>query len=88
MRQGARRGFEASMGPRLISRGEAAIEGAVDEAVKASMGPRLISRGECYSPPPAPPLPPASMGPRLISRGEAYTTAGIATYAELQWGHG
>ena len=37
----------ASMGPRLISRGDEDLDGAIDDCLVASMGPRLISRGDC-----------------------------------------
>ena len=39
----------ASMGPRLLIRGEKANKKAAEEAAKASMGPRLLSRGEAYA---------------------------------------
>src|SRR5213592_739488 len=61
--------FEASMGPRLISRGNGDRSVHARRQVRASMGPRLITRGnvlhgQYYMKPVS-----ASMGPRLISRG-------------------
>jgi len=59
----------ASMGPRLISRGNRRAMVAVDYDSHASMGPRLISRGNAGVVMRVRPYNAASMGPRLISRG-------------------
>ncbi len=60
----------ASMGPRLVSRGNDSI---VCNAltIAASMGPRLVSRGNLDGGRDAGDLHRASMGPRLVSRGNA-----------------
>jgi len=61
---------EASMGPRLESRGEKALPQIQTALTKASMGPRLESRGEKKYVTPSKKINWASMGPRLESRGE------------------
>ncbi len=61
----------ASMGPRLFSRGNEAIEAAIEDGEAALMGPRLFSRGNKQGPPTIERSLGASMGPRLFSRGNA-----------------
>ena len=79
----------ASMGPRLISRGENPKNDGDASFLDASMGPRLISRGETSTTTLTLTVSMASMGPRLISRGERqYRTKVPPTPFELQWGHG
>ena len=81
----------ASMGPRLVSRGNSPIASAsTHRRCTASMGPRLVSRGNRVtnghlkvgnsS---------ASMGPRLVSRGNVIRSDRtlIPKYS-LQWGRG
>ena len=62
--------LQASMGPRLVSRGKVSKITAHDRLIGASMGPRLVSRGKfALALLGKPPLH-ASMGPRLVSRGK------------------
>src|SRR5665213_302404 len=61
--------FRASMGPRLISRGNGLYPPLRHPQETASMGPRLISRGNVRMEDAGELDPGASMGPRLISRG-------------------
>ena len=79
---------EASMGPRLRSRGIIHMRGARTGFLSASMGPRLRSRGilvDQQSKNGA--AVPASMGPRLRSRGiRQYPCAAGVDMAQLQWG--
>ncbi len=76
----------ASMGPRLGSRGKVHVSLAVATIKIASMGPRLGSRGKgpVYLRPLVSEV--ASMGPRLGSRGKLVEVQGCVGYSSLQWG--
>jgi len=79
---------DASMGPRLISRGDHANRGRPEARLQASMGPRLISRGDGTRIVRLGEMWCASMGPRLISRGDTVSVRAVRRAAVLQWGRG
>jgi len=78
----------ASMGPRLFSRGKAVVVQAGTTNSDASMGPRLFSRGKQRRRRVHDAFRRASMGPRLFSRGKGTGHVRFAWYGALQWGRG
>ena len=78
----------ASMGPRLVSRGDGIGGEKPRAAIQASMGPRLVSRGDGNERVGGIPNSLASMGPRLVSRGDQVGQKNQTNPRELQWGRG
>ena len=74
MRDGTqeRRLGDASMGPRLVSRGKIYPPSTIFRFRDASMGPRLVSRGKLKASLDQAKQFIASMGPRLVSRGKLH----------------
>ena len=78
---------DASMGPRLFSRGMHVVAYSKHPGPVASMGPRLFSRGMVLSGPGTVADCGASMGPRLFSRGMISSQMSPnASATTLQWG--
>ena len=80
----------ASMGPRLVDRGEHWLDCLSGCCTAASMGPRLVDRGEyCAWRRQNGSWHRASMGPRLVDRGEASKKSKRRCLpGGLQWGRG
>src|SRR5579875_2065056 len=61
--------IRASMGPRLVNRGNYGIQSQALGEAYASMGPRLVNRGNLFCGQGVSADRLASMGPRLVNRG-------------------